>query len=112
MPPGQKVSTIINVVLRMGAKTGDARFNERFLHWVELAVLREMLHGGHLRAVGEGRQIETARHGVTVHQDRAAAAQTLRAALPRAVQIELFAEHFDKAQMWLNSRLDGAAVQH
>src|SRR5947207_10399444 len=77
-----RLGVLVEQLLRHHYETGRAEaalesacFNERFLHWVELAVLREMLHGGHLRAVGEGRQIETARHGVTVHQDRAAAAQ-------------------------------------
>jgi hypothetical protein len=74
---------------RAEAALKGARFDEGFLHRIELAAVRETLDGFEAGAVGEYGQEQTARHGAAVDDHRAASAQSLGAALSRAAKAKL-----------------------
>ena len=62
-------------------------------------------------AVGEGGEIEAARHGGAVDDDRAAAAQALAAALARAEEVEALLQHLDEGLVRADLGRDLAAVE-
>jgi hypothetical protein len=77
-----------------------AGFDEGILHRIEfLCGLLDRLDRG---SISERRQIKAARHSFAVQHDRAAAAQTLGAALARTKQIEAALQQIDQGPVWLN----------
>src|SRR4051794_14905431 len=96
---------------RAEAALKRAGLDKRFLHRIEPAIGGEMLDRDNLGAIGERRQVQTARYRIPVDQYRAAAAQSLSAAFTRAEQVEMLAQYIDQAEMRRNGHLDGAAVQ-
>src|SRR5262245_24095761 len=96
---------------RAEAALGRARLQEGFLHRAELAIRREVLDGRDLLAVGECREIEAARHGGAVDKHGAAAAQALRAALPRTEEIEPVAQQLENGLMRRDRGRDLLAVK-
>src|SRR5436190_21750396 len=82
--------------------------DECFLHGVELS---RALYGLYMCALGERREVQTARHRRAVDEHRAATAEALPAALARPVQTERVAPHFDQRLVRRDLRLDRLAVQ-
>src|SRR5690349_15537898 len=82
--------------------------DERLLHGVQLG---RALHRLHMRALGERRQVQAARHRGAVYEHRAAAAETLPAALARTIKAERFAQHLDERLVGRDLRFNHLAVQ-
>src|SRR6516225_8503711 len=84
-----------------GAETAleGAVLDEGLLDRIEIAVPVEGFDGLDPGAVGEGGEIEAARHRAAVDDDGATAAQPLTAAFPRAIEAERVAHHLEQAVM-------------
>src|SRR2546428_7946650 len=93
---------------RAEAALQAAAFNERFLHRVEPAAI---LDGRYFAAFGERGEIQTAGHGASVDEYRAAAAQALPAALARAEEAECALQNLDQRLVRRHLRLHRLAVQ-
>src|SRR2546423_14671397 len=88
---------------RAEAALEGGALDECFLHRVELA---RALYGLYMCALGERREVQTARHRRAVDEHRAAAAEALPAALARPVQTERVAQHLDQRLVRRDLRLD------
>src|ERR1700751_4384452 len=69
--------------------------NESLLDGIELATLGKALDGQNLRALQERGEIQAAGDRHSIHQYRAASAQTLPTTLSRSVEAELALQHLD-----------------
>src|SRR5580704_10127336 len=96
---------------RAEAALERALLDEGLLHRIEAAVRVERLDRRHLGAVREGGEIETARHRGAVDEHGAAAAQALAAALARAVERELVAQHLEDGVVRRDLGADRLAVE-
>src|SRR5215470_17686526 len=88
-----------------------AFLNECLLDRIEQVVAVKVLNGLHHGAVGERREVEAARDGAAVDDQGAAAAQSLAAALARAIEMEIVAHDFEQAVMCADLRGDLFAVE-
>ena len=88
-----------------------ALLDERLLNRVQRASVGEPFDRHHLCAIDERGQIQAARHGRAVHEHRAAAAQSLPAALARAEQAELALQHLDHRLVYRDPGGDRPAVE-
>src|SRR5262249_47923642 len=95
--------------------------DECFLFRTELVALGEMLDSSHLGAIEKASKVKAAGNGSAVHQNRAAAAHSLPAALARAGPVELALQqfddivirlHFGRNRLAVESEADGASAWH
>src|SRR5262249_11100378 len=96
---------------RAVAALEGAGLDEGLLLGTERRAVRQRLHGPHLGAVDEGREVEAAGDRVAVHQHGAAAAHALAAALARAHQVELALQDLDEVMVRLDLGRDRLAVE-
>jgi hypothetical protein len=85
-----------------------AGLDERLLHGIELGAAFDRFHAGVLGKAGE---IEATGYRAAVHEDGAAAAHSLPAALSRTVEAEVVLQHLDQALVRRDLRRHLSAVQ-
>src|SRR5205085_4338305 len=95
---------------RADAALRAARFDHRLLYGVQTLAVADALHGFNLRALGLREGDETTVNEDTIDDDRARAALALAAALLRAREFQLLAQHVEQTRQRVCVKLDRFAV--
>ena len=85
--------------------------NESFLDRMYLTAIGESLYRQDLRAIDERSKIEAARYRHSIHQYRAASAQSLATAFARAIQAKLALQHLHQILMHRDVRAYLTAIK-